>query len=104
MLDAALFRSYKKRMTITFDPAKRADTLKNRGLDFVDAAKVFAGDRATWVDDRFDYGEERLITAGRLDGRMVVIVWTARGSDQHVISMRYCHAKEVRKIESRFGI
>ena len=29
-------------MEITFDPAKRDLTLKNRGLDFADAAKVFA--------------------------------------------------------------
>jgi uncharacterized DUF497 family protein len=28
---------------ITFDPAKRAATLASRGLDFVDAEKVFAG-------------------------------------------------------------
>ena len=92
-------------MTITCDPAKRAWTLKHRGIDFVtDATKVFAGDRATWFDDRFDYGEVRRITAGRLDGRMVVIVWTQRGANQHVVSMRYCHAREVRKIESRFGL
>lgn len=91
-------------MTITFDPAKRAATLKNRGLDFMDAAKVFSGDHATWVDDRFDYPEVRYISAGRLDGRMVVIVWADQGASRRVISMRHCHAKEVRKIESRFGI
>jgi uncharacterized protein len=30
-------------MGITFDPAKRARTLAERGLDFADAAEVFAG-------------------------------------------------------------
>jgi uncharacterized DUF497 family protein len=30
-------------MKITFDPAKRASTLKDRHLDFADAAEVFAG-------------------------------------------------------------
>jgi uncharacterized protein len=30
-------------MKITFDPAKRAITLSDRGLDFADAAEVFAG-------------------------------------------------------------
>jgi uncharacterized protein len=30
-------------MKITFDPAKRASTLKDRSLDFADAAEVFAG-------------------------------------------------------------
>jgi uncharacterized protein len=30
-------------MAITYDPAKRDWTLRERGLDFNDAAKVFAG-------------------------------------------------------------
>jgi uncharacterized DUF497 family protein len=38
--------------------------------------KVFSGDTVTMIDDRFDYGEARRISAGILDGRMVVIVWT----------------------------
>jgi len=64
-------------MKITFDPAKRDRTLRHRGFDFVRAGEVFAGLTATVVDDRFDYGETRFITAGHLDGRLVVTVWTA---------------------------
>jgi hypothetical protein len=81
-------------VTITFDPAKRDLTLKHRGLNFARAGEVFAGRAATITDDRFDYGERRLITAGHLDGRLVVMVWTQRGDVRHIISMRYCHAKE----------
>jgi len=85
-------------MKTTFDPAKRAWTLVHRGLDFaVDAAKVFSGDTVTMVDHRFDYGEVRQISAGFLEGRMVVIVWTQRGTSRHVISMRYCHGKEEKR-------
>jgi uncharacterized protein len=91
-------------VTITFDPSKRAATLAHRGLDFADAASVFEGDHATWLDHRFDYSEVRWITAGWLDGRMVVFVWTQRGPNRHVISMRHCHAKEERKIRRRFGL
>jgi uncharacterized DUF497 family protein len=39
-------------------------------------------------------GETRFITAGFLDDRMVVMVWTPRGKARHIISMRYAHAKE----------
>jgi hypothetical protein len=88
---------------ITFDSVKRAIALRERGLDFNDAAKVFEGDHASWIDDRNDYGETRWITAGWLNGRMIVFVWTARGESRHVISMRHCHAKEERKIRRRFG-
>jgi uncharacterized DUF497 family protein len=90
-------------MRITFDPAKRDLTLRRRRLDFADAAKVFAGDTATWEDDRFAYGETRFITAGFLDGRMVVMVWSPRGADRHIISMRRCHAKEEKRIRRRFA-
>ena len=81
-------------MLITFDPRKRARTLKERGLDFADAAEVFAGRHTVVLDDRRDYGESRYISAGVLRGRMVVMVWTPRADARHVISMRYCHAEE----------
>jgi uncharacterized DUF497 family protein len=81
-------------MEITFDPAKRDLTLKHRGLDFARAGEVYAGQTATVVDERFDYGETRFICAGHLDGRLIVTVWTQRGDARHIISMRYCHAKE----------
>lgn len=73
---------------ITFDPAKREATLKHRGLDFADAARVFAGTVVEREDDRFDYGEVRMITVGLLFGAVVVIVSTDRADSRHVISMR----------------
>ena len=84
-------------MAVTYNAVKRAEALRERQLDFADAAIVFDGKVATAEDDRFDYGETRYITAGYLHGRMVVIVWTPRGADHHVISMRHCHAKEERR-------
>ena len=90
-------------MEITFDAAKRDLTLKHRRLDFARAGEVFAGLTASGVDDRFDYGETRAITAGYLDGRMVVVVWTQRGEARHIISMRHCHAKEEKIWRARMG-
>lgn len=85
-------------MTTTFDPAKRDWTLAHRGLDFAAVAeKVFSGETATLIDDRFDYGEIRLVSAGFFDERMIVIVWTWRGENRHIISMRYCHEKEEKR-------
>ena len=86
----------------SFDADKRAATLEKRGIDMLDAAKVFAGPTATWLDDRFNYGEARWLTAGFLAGPVVLIAWTQRGACRRVISMRYCHAKEVRRFRRRF--
>lgn len=81
-------------MKLSFDPAKRLATLTERGLDFLDAQKVFVGERLEMVDDRFDYGEERLLTIGLLAGRMVVVIWTRRGDERRIISMRKANDRE----------
>jgi len=88
---------------ITFDPAKRDRTLRQRALDFARAVEVFSGRTATVVDDRRDYDETRFITAGHLDGRLVVMVWTQRGEARHIISMRHCHAEEEEIWHRRMG-
>jgi len=86
-------------MKITFDPAKRASTLRERSLDFADAAEVFAGKALNIPDERRDYGEVRIVTVGSLRGRMVIVVWTPRGSARHIISMRKANDRE----KTRFG-
>ena len=88
-------------MAITFDPEKRDVTLANRSLDFADAGEVFAGLKVQFADERSDYGERRVTTVGYLRGRMVVVIWTARGADRHVISMRKANDREQRRYAHR---
>jgi len=85
-------------MRITCDQAKRLQTLQERGLDMRRAGEIFAGLHLTRVDDRFDYSEPRYVTAGWLDSRLVVFVWTPRGSARRVISMRHCHEREAKNL------
>jgi uncharacterized protein len=79
---------------VEFDPAKRQRTLDERGLDFVDAGVVLERPNITYEDLRRDYAERRLITLGRLRGRLVFIAWTPRGDACRVISMRKANARE----------
>jgi uncharacterized DUF497 family protein len=88
---------------ITFDPAKRESTLRERGLDFEDAVEVFAGVTIDIPDLRQDYGEPRTITVGYLYGRMVIVVWTPRGDARHVISMRKANDREKARYGQRFA-
>lgn len=81
-------------MKIEFDPDKRDKTLAERALDFARAAEVFAGKHFTAEDCRQEYSEPRYITAGKLDGRMVVMVWTSRGNACRIISMRKANERE----------
>ena len=90
-------------MAIVFDPEKRDWTLAARGLDFADAEEVFAGPVVENPDDRADYGEDRFIAVGLLRGRMVVVIWTPRGDDRHVISMRKANDREQRRYREQLG-
>ena len=85
-------------MEISYDPAKRAKTLAERGLDFADAPRVFADQIYTGEDDRFDYGEVRRITYGYLDDRAVVVVWMERDGVRRIISMRHAHDEEMANV------
>jgi uncharacterized DUF497 family protein len=88
---------------ITYDPSKRDKTLRCRGLDFADAAEIFAGPTITRPDTREDYGEDRYQTFGYLRGEMVMFAWTPRGDDRHVFSMRKMHEREQRRVREQFG-
>lgn len=90
-------------MKITFDPAKREATLRERGIDFLDVALVLQGVTYTKEDARFDYGERRFQTVGFLNGRMVMVVWTPRDGATHVISMRKCNEREQEAYQERLG-
>ncbi|WP_370677413.1 BrnT family toxin [Pleomorphomonas sp. PLEO] len=81
-------------MSIEFDPTKRVTNLAKHHIDLTEAERVFEGDTLTIEDDRFNYGEQRFITIGRLDGRMVVMVWTPRGAARRIISLRKANDRE----------
>lgn len=72
-----------------WDESKRLRNLLKHRLDFKDAIKVFRAITVTELDDRFDYGEDRYLTLGLLNGRCVVIAHTESGNRLRIISMRY---------------
>ncbi len=90
-------------MTYEWDEAKNRSNLAKHGLAFEDADQVFAGHCVTFEDDRFDYGEERLITLGFLAERLVVIAHAPRGERSRIISMRKANRREQKIYQERLG-
>lgn len=74
-------------MKFEWDEAKRLANLRKHGIDFVDVSAVFDGDIVTVGDDR-SYTEQRFITLGLLQGRVIVIVHTEREDRTRIISAR----------------
>ncbi len=91
-------------MQIDFDPDKRDKTMAERGLDFGRTEEVFAGRHFIAEDTREDYSEPRTITVGKLDGRMVVVVWTPRGEARRIISVRKASEREQARYTPPSGV
>ena len=90
-------------MKYEWDEAKNRKNTAKHGLSFEDAEQVFAGPCVTVEDDRFAYGEERLITLGLLAGRLVVIAHAPRNEGSRIISMRKGNRREQEIYKKRLG-
>ncbi len=90
-------------MPVEWDEEKCRANVEKHGLSFDDAWQVLAGDTITIPDERYNYRENRLITLGRLAGRVVVVVHVARGEHTRIISMRKANAREQAIYQKRLG-
>ena len=86
--------AYKNGMKLDWDETKRQATLRERGLDFADAAQLDWETAIIFDDVRQDYGERRQVCLGRLRAEVVVVAFTFRGDALRVISMRMANRRE----------
>ncbi|PDQ21944.1 hypothetical protein CN311_06375 [Mesorhizobium sanjuanii] len=86
----------RKPSSFTFDPAKNARNLADRGIDFSVASQFEFAAALIAVDDRKDYGEVREVAIGFIGQRMHVLVFTIRGDACHVISLRKANSREIK--------
>ena len=75
-------------MEYEWDEAKRVANLRKHGIDFTDVPIVLDGDIVTVEDDRYSYGEQRFVTFGLLQGRVIAVVHAERQDSTRIISAR----------------
>ena len=85
-------------MDFEWDESKRQSNIRKHGVDFLDAAAIFANDTFEIRDDREDYGEERWIAIGHADGAVYRVVYTIRVDVIRIISAQ----KASRRDRERF--
>ena len=73
-------------MEFEWDENKRLLALAKHGVNFEKAALIFRGPVFTRPDSRWDYGEERLISIGMVEGECYAVVHTSRGDVVRIIS------------------
>lgn len=88
-------------LRFSWDEAKSRRTFDERGLDFASAARIFEGPTLDEVDDRRDYGEKRVVSIGRVEDRLLTVVWTSRrgGAERRIISARRSNRHERKRFE-----
>ena len=94
-------------MQVDFDPAKSERNEHDLGFGFLVAARIFLGDTIERLDSRADYGEDRIVAIGQIEGATLTVVYTWRGDDvgeplRWIISARMASRAERRKYAAFF--
>jgi uncharacterized protein len=83
-------------MEFEFDSAKSAANKEKHGVDFVEAQGIWADDRSLDLEATSS-GEPRRLAIGLIGKRHWTAVWTRRGDNIRIISVRRARKEEVQK-------
>jgi uncharacterized DUF497 family protein len=87
---------YLVQMDYEWDAAKDAENRRKHRLSLADGISALEDpDAESWVDERFDYGEERIVTLGRNNGRVLFVVTNEPAAElTRIISVRRAEKHE----------
>ena len=81
-----------------WDNAKASGNYAKYAVSFEAAKRAFNDPFAIeWLDDRFDYGEDRYNLLGMVEGRLLFIAYTLRNDVIRIISVRGAEPDERRR-------
>ncbi|MFZ0052262.1 MAG: BrnT family toxin [Desulfobaccales bacterium] len=76
-------------LNFEWDNAKAAGNFRKHGVTFEQAAYAFRDPFGIeWIDERADYGEERVILLGMSGGQILSVAYTERHDCIRIISAR----------------
>ena len=78
--------------TFQWDEDKRQEVVERRGIDFLDAIRMFAGPVLTVPSAR--RGEPRWLAVGLVDGIEMTVIYTVRAGGCRVITARRARRNE----------
>lgn len=82
-------------MKFEWDRAKASTNAKKHGITFADASVALRDpDVVEDLDIEQNYGEDRMIAYAKLDGQILVIIYTMRGDITRIISARRAEKHE----------
>ena len=92
-------------MIYIWDEAKNRRNIKDHGIAFDDAKRIFEGPTVERVDDRFEYGEVRVYAIGLVNGLEITVIYTDGDDDERrIISAWRSEPHERRAYWQRVGV
>lgn len=83
-------------MQIEFDPAKNLSNQTKHGVSMSLAAELDWDAALVWIDERFDYGEERRVALVPKAEILYCVAFVERGFVRRMISLRRANRREVK--------
>lgn len=83
-------------MLIEFDPAKDALNLRKHGVSLALASELDWDAALVWLDERYAYGEMRMIALAPATGILYYVAFVDRRRAQRIISLRKATRSEVK--------
>ncbi|MBK8570175.1 MAG: BrnT family toxin [Nitrosomonadales bacterium] len=82
-------------MKIEFDQAKDVANQTKHGVSLALANELNWEAALVWIDDRFEYGELRIIALAPKTGILYYVAFVDRGKMRRIISLRQANRREV---------
>lgn len=83
-------------MQIEFDAAKDKANRSKHGVSLSMAAELDWDAALVWLDERFEYGEIRMIALAPKTETLYYVAYVERGETRRVISLRHATRREVK--------
>lgn len=83
-------------MQIEFDPDKDVSNRSKHGVSLALASELDWEAALVWVDERFEYGEARMIALAPNTGILYYVAFVDRGEARRIISLRRANRREVK--------
>jgi uncharacterized DUF497 family protein len=89
-------------MRFEFDPDKDAVNQAKHGVSLALAVELDWDAALVWVDDRFEYGESRMIALAPETAILYYVAFVDRGMLRRIISLRRANRREVKHYVENF--
>lgn len=83
-------------MRIEFDPAKDISNQSKHGVSLSLAGELDWEAALVWIDERFEYGETRIIALPQRTEILCYVAFVDRGNVRRIISLRRANRREVK--------